>query len=74
MYEQDRAGMSLPQNNLQFIQNKATKKMSGRQLRRMINRRNKTNKTNFSYLTNLKWDFSFLPCLLSSVLILVLSC
>jgi hypothetical protein len=54
MYEQDRAGMSLPQNNLQFIQNKATKKMSGRQLRRMINRRNKTNKTNFSYLTNLK--------------------
>ena len=48
MYEQDRAGMSLPQNNLQFIQNKPTKKMSGRQLRRLTNKRNKSNKLNIA--------------------------
>ena len=36
--------MSLPENNLQFIQNKPVKKMSGRELRRMIAKGKKTNK------------------------------
>ena len=44
MYEQIAAGMSLPENNLQFIQNKPVKKMSGRQLRRAIAKGKKTNK------------------------------
>ena len=44
MYEQIGAGMSLPENNLQFIQNKPVKKMNGRQLRRAIAKGKKTNK------------------------------
>ena len=48
MYEPIRAGMSLPENNLQFIQNKPVKKMSGRELRRMIAKGKKTNKSRIS--------------------------
>ena len=48
MYEQQGYGLQLPQNNLQFIQNKATKKMSGRQLRRLTNKRNKSKKLNIA--------------------------
>ena len=38
MYEQSGAGMTIPENNLSFIQNKPTKMMNGRQLRRHLTR------------------------------------
>ena len=48
MYAQSGVGMSLPQNNLQFIQNQPVKMMNGRQLRRRTAKRNKSKKTSIS--------------------------
>ena len=63
MYEQSGFNKDLPQNNFQFIQNKACKKMSGRQLRRDAARRNKTGKADYrlTYETlGFKWRVSSL--------------
>ena len=51
MYEQQGFGLSLPQNNLQFIQNQPVKMMNGRQLRRLTSKRNKSKKTSISQVT-----------------------
>ena len=47
MYDQSGFNWTPPQNSLQFIQNKACKKMSGRQIRRDAARRNKTGKADY---------------------------
>ena len=44
MYKQSSTGRTLPETNLQFIQNKPTKMRNGRQLRRMMYGGKKTNK------------------------------